>query len=60
VILTVNDREDDKVTALDAGDATHHLRVHIAHLRDKLEDDSASPTLILTEPGIGYRLTLDP
>lgn len=43
-----------------AGDATHHLRVHIAHLRDKLEDDSAAPTLILTEPGIGYRLTLDP
>jgi two-component system KDP operon response regulator KdpE len=39
-----------------AGDATHHLRVHIAHLRDKLEEDCSTPTLIRTEPGIGYRL----
>lgn len=39
-----------------AGNATHHLRVHVAHLRDKLEADSTDPTLILTEPGIGYRL----
>ena len=35
---------------------THYLRVHIAHLRDKLEDDSSKPRLILTEPGVGYRL----
>ena len=34
---------------------TQYLRVHIAHLRDKIEDDPARPTLIVTEPSIGYR-----
>jgi two-component system, OmpR family, KDP operon response regulator KdpE len=34
---------------------TQYLRVHIAHLRDKIEDDSARPELIITEPSIGYR-----
>ena len=34
-----------------------HLRVHIAHLRDKIEDDTSRPGLIITEPGVGYRLT---
>jgi two-component system KDP operon response regulator KdpE len=36
-------------------DHTHYLRVHIAHLRDKLEDDAAQPKFILTEPAVGYR-----
>lgn len=36
---------------------THYLRVYAAHLREKLEADPARPELILTEPGIGYRLT---
>jgi len=35
---------------------THLLRVHIAHLRDKIENDSSRPELIITEPGVGYRL----
>jgi two-component system KDP operon response regulator KdpE len=35
---------------------THGLRVHIAHLRDKIEKDSSRPELITTEPGVGYRL----
>jgi two-component system KDP operon response regulator KdpE len=35
---------------------THYLRVHIAHLREKLEDESGGADLIRTEPGIGYRL----
>lgn len=35
---------------------THYLRVHIAHLREKVEDDPAQPRLIITEPAIGYRL----
>jgi two-component system, OmpR family, KDP operon response regulator KdpE len=35
---------------------TQYLRVHIAHLRSKIEDDPAQPTLILTEPAVGYRL----
>jgi two-component system KDP operon response regulator KdpE len=34
---------------------THYLRVHIAHLRDKLEDNPAQPKFIITEPAVGYR-----
>ena len=41
-----------------SGDAQHYLRVYIAHLRRKLEADPYSPRLILTEPGVGYRLML--
>ena len=36
---------------------TQYLRVVIGQLRHKLEADPAQPKLILTEPGIGYRLT---
>jgi two-component system KDP operon response regulator KdpE len=35
---------------------THYLRVYMAHLREKLEANPAEPTVLLTEPGIGYRL----
>ena len=35
---------------------TQYLRVAIGQLRQKLEVDPASPTHIITEPGIGYRL----
>ncbi len=38
-----------------AVDQTHSLRVHIAHLRDKLEDNAAQPKFIITEPAVGYR-----
>ena len=34
----------------------HHVRVHMAELRKKIEDDPARPRLIITEPGVGYRL----
>ena len=34
---------------------THYLRVFIAQLRKKIEDNPAKPTLIITESGIGYR-----
>jgi len=34
----------------------HHLRVHVAALRRKIERDPAQPCLLQTEPGIGYRL----
>jgi two-component system KDP operon response regulator KdpE len=36
---------------------THYLRVYVAHLREKIEADPSRPRLILTEPGVGYRLT---
>jgi two-component system KDP operon response regulator KdpE len=35
---------------------THYVRVRMAELRKKIESDPAHPRLILTEPGIGYRL----
>jgi two-component system KDP operon response regulator KdpE len=35
---------------------THYLRVFMASLRQKLEDDPAQPKLIITETGVGYRL----
>lgn len=35
---------------------THHVRVHMAELRKKIEADPARPQLLLTEPGVGYRL----
>ncbi len=38
------------------GDETHYLRVHVAHIRAKLETDPARPEYLITEPGVGYRL----
>ncbi len=35
---------------------THYLRVHVAHIRAKIEADASHPELLVTEPGIGYRL----
>jgi two-component system KDP operon response regulator KdpE len=35
---------------------TAYLRVYINQLRQKLEADPAAPKLIVTEPGVGYRL----
>lgn len=35
---------------------THYLRLYMGQLRAKLEADPAEPQLLLTEPGVGYRL----
>jgi two-component system KDP operon response regulator KdpE len=35
---------------------TQYLRVYMTHLRRKIEPEPARPRLLLTEPGIGYRL----
>lgn len=35
---------------------TQYLRVYIALLRQKIEQDPSDPCLLLTEPGVGYRL----
>jgi len=37
------------------GDESNYLRVHMAHLRRKLEPDRAHPRYFITEPGMGYR-----
>jgi len=34
---------------------TQYLRVHVSHLRQKIENNPARPRFIVTEPGVGYR-----
>ena len=38
---------------------THYLRVHVSHIRAKIEPDPARPRYLLTDPGVGYRLSSD-
>jgi two-component system KDP operon response regulator KdpE len=40
-------------------DETHYLRVYFGQLRQKLEENPAVPKLIVTEPGVGYRLVAE-
>jgi two-component system, OmpR family, KDP operon response regulator KdpE len=39
---------------------SHYVRVFMAELRKKLEADPSRPRLLLTEPGVGYRLAGSP
>jgi two-component system KDP operon response regulator KdpE len=41
------------------GDAQQYLRVYVGQLRRKLEKDPVRPTLIKTEPAVGYRFELE-
>ncbi len=34
----------------------HYVRIHMGHLRQKLEDDPAQPKHLVTETAVGYRL----
>jgi two-component system KDP operon response regulator KdpE len=38
---------------------TQYLRVYIGHLRQKIESNPDDPQIIVTEPGIGYRIAED-
>jgi two-component system KDP operon response regulator KdpE len=40
------------------GTETNYLRVHVAHIRRKLEPDASHPRYFITEPGMGYRFEL--
>jgi two-component system KDP operon response regulator KdpE len=40
------------------GDASLHLRVHLTHLRRKIEQNPAAPRYLVTDPGVGYRFEL--
>jgi two-component system KDP operon response regulator KdpE len=40
----------------DCTEQTHYLRLYMAQLRGKLEAEPAEPQLLITEPGVGYRL----
>jgi two-component system KDP operon response regulator KdpE len=42
------------------GNPQQYLRVHVTKLRRKIEADPSNPVLVVTEPGIGYRLELPP
>jgi two-component system KDP operon response regulator KdpE len=37
------------------GEETNYLRVHMAHIRRKLEPEPSAPRYFITEPGMGYR-----
>jgi two-component system KDP operon response regulator KdpE len=45
-----------EVWGINAINQTHYLRVYMTQLRHKLEADPTQPRLLLTEPGVGYRL----
>jgi two-component system KDP operon response regulator KdpE len=44
-----------KVWGAAYSEQSNYLRVYVANLRKKLERDPGAPSLILTEPGVGYR-----
>lgn len=44
------------VWGLQHANDTHYLRLYMAQLRAKLESNPAEPCMLLTEPGVGYRL----
>ncbi|HEY1016036.1 MAG TPA: response regulator transcription factor [Herpetosiphonaceae bacterium] len=44
-----------KVWGPEYRDESHYLRLYITYLRQKIEEDPASPRYILTERGVGYR-----
>jgi len=46
----------DAVWARPFGNPQQYLRVYVTNLRRKIEADPARPTLIITDPGVGYRL----
>ena len=41
-------------------DRPHYLRVHMANLRQKIEQNAAQPQYLMTELQVGYRLNLKP
>ena len=41
------------------GDEREYLRVFISQVRKKIENDPVRPKYILTEPGVGYRFTIN-
>ena len=40
------------------GEYSQTLRVHIGHIRKKIEGDPSRPRYVLTEPGVGYRFSI--
>lgn len=50
----------DAVWGRSYGNPQQYLRVHLTNLRRKIERDPATPRIIVTEPGVGYRFERGP
>ncbi len=37
---------------------SHYLRVYVGSLRKKIECDPSRPEILMTEPGVGYRIRI--
>jgi len=48
-----------EIWGLNYGEESHYVRVYMAQLRRKLEEDPAHPRHFITEPGVGYRLKVE-
>jgi two-component system KDP operon response regulator KdpE len=46
----------DELSGMNAHADSSYLRVYVLQLRKKIEKDPANPKIIVTEPGVGYRL----
>jgi two-component system, OmpR family, KDP operon response regulator KdpE len=49
----------EEVWGPDHSTDTHYLRVYLSQLRRKLEPQPAHPRHLITEPGIGYRFSIE-
>jgi two-component system, OmpR family, KDP operon response regulator KdpE len=47
-----------EIWGISAIEHTHYLRIYVAQLRHKLEKDPSRPKMIITEPGVGYRMNI--
>ena len=46
----------EELSGMNAHADSSYLRVYVLQLRKKIEKDPANPKIIVTEPGVGYRL----
>lgn len=49
----------DELWGMGSQPDTSYLRVYVLQLRKKIERDPSSPRILVTEPGVGYRLIAD-
>jgi len=49
----------DELSGLNAHADSSYLRVYVMQLRKKIEKDPANPKILITEPGVGYRMIVE-
>lgn len=59
-LIVTQDRIIREVWGPDRVSDTRGLRSYVKMLREKIEPDPARPRFLVTEPGIGYRLVVEP